>query len=341
MRIGLVGYGVGGRYFHAPFIVAARGVELAGIVARAPKTVAAARADFPDVPIFESLESMLKSGVDAVTITTPPQTRRELVLKAIAAGVHVVADKPFAPSAAVGRELEAAASSRGITLSVFHNRRFDADVLTLKGVLASGRLGKIWRLHSRMDLDDSFTLEGGPHGGLLRDLGSHVVDQAIWLLGPVESVYAQLDMADRPEGPTDAGFVLSLRHTGGVHSHLSASKLNRLAAKEYLVYGEHGSFASSGTDVQAEAVFAGKRPVDDLSTWGYEDEALWGVLRTSVATEKVPSAQGRYHAYYEAFARAVAEGGSPPVTAADAIRTLAVLDACRISAAEGRVVSIA
>ena len=181
-------------------------------------------------------------GIDAVTVTTPPQTRRALVLEAIAAGLHVIADKPFAPSAADARELDAAAKAKGVVLGVFHNRRFDADVQTLRKVIADGRLGRIWRVHSRMDFDDPATLEAGPTGGLLRDLGSHLVDQILWLLGPAVSVDAQLDMVELPEGTTDAGFTITLRHEGGVHSHLSASKLNRLIAKEYRAYGEAGSY---------------------------------------------------------------------------------------------------
>jgi predicted dehydrogenase len=225
-------------------------------------------------------------------------------------------------------------------LGVYHNRRWDADVLTLKKVLDSGALGRLWRLHSRMEFDDAATLEAGPTGGLLRDLGSHVVHQALWLLGPAVAVSAQLDIVDLPEGETDAGFVLTIIHQNGVHSHLSASKLNRLNAKEYRAYGECGSYVSSGTDVQALAIFAGKRPLDDLSGCGYEKEYFRGMLRTSGNVERVASEQGRYHAYYEAFAAAVRDGTPPPVTAQEAIATLAVLDAARISAAENRTVAI-
>ena len=150
-------------------------------------------------------------GVEAVTITTPPHTRKDLVLEAIDARLHVIADKPFAPTADAARDLERAAKAKGVVLGVFHNRRWDADVQTLRKVLDSGRLGRLWRLHSRMEQSDPGTLEAGATGGLLRDLGSHVVDQALWLLGPVVSVYAQLDMVDLPQGKTDAGFVLSLR----------------------------------------------------------------------------------------------------------------------------------
>lgn len=132
IRLGLVGYGVGGRFFHAPHIDAADGVELLGIIARAAQTHATAYADFTGVPLFASLAELLAAGVDAVTITTPPQTRRQLVLEAVAAGVHVVADKRFAPSAADGRVLAAAADAN-VLLRFFHNRRWDADFQTVRG----------------------------------------------------------------------------------------------------------------------------------------------------------------------------------------------------------------
>jgi len=342
MRIGLVGYGTGGQHFHAPFITAAEDIELVGIVARSPGRVAAARADFPEVPIYDSLSSMIAGGnLDAVTITTPPATRRELVLEAIDAGLHVVADKPFAPNAAGGRELEEAARARGVTLGVFHNRRYDTDFLSLRKVVESNRLGRIWRVHSRLDYDDPATLEAGPQGGLLRDLGSHLIDQMVCLLGPVASVDAQLDDIELPEGPTNATFSLTLRHRSGAHSHLCASKINRLQTKEFIVYAEKGSYVSSATDVQAQAIFAGKRPIDDPAGWGYEREELWGRLRTTTGIdERIPSEQGRYHDYYTAFARAVREGTPAPVTAEEAILTLQVLDAAYISAREGRVVAI-
>lgn len=341
MRIGLIGYGTGGQHFHAPFIEAAEGCELAGVVARAPETRAKVEADFPGLPIHSSLSEIIAAGgIDAVTITTPPQTRRDLVLEAIAAGLHVVADKPFAPDAEGGRMLARAARDRGVTLGVFHNRRWDADLRTLKKLIDDGRLGEVWRIHSRMDQDGAHTLEAGPTGGLLRDLGSHVVDQMLFLLGPAVEVDAQMDVVDLPEGPTDAGFTIALRHAGGAHSHLEASKLNRVDARDLRAYGSGGFYGSSTTDVQAQAIFAGQRPADDPAGWGFEPKANWGTLHTEVGAVRVPSEQGRYHDYYAAFARAVADGTAPPVTAEDGIRTLAVLDAARQSATEGRSIKI-
>jgi predicted dehydrogenase len=340
MRLGLVGYGIGGRYFHAPFIQAADGCELAGVVARSPQRVAEVRTDLPGTPIYQSLGDMLDAGVDAVTISTPPRTRRELVLEAVTRGVHVIADKPFAPSAAAGSELVAAADAAGVLLGVFHNRRWDTDITTLRGVLDSGELGVLWRLDSRMDQDGADTFEAGPDGGLLRDLGSHLVDQALWLLGPASRVTANLDWIDAPEGRTDAGFVITITHAGGAHSHLSASKLNHLDSRELRLFGSRGSYVSAQADVQAEAIFAGRRPADDIQGWGYEDAERWGVLSTANGSRTVPSAQGSYAGYYQRFAAAVAGTGAQPVPAVEAIATLAVLDAARVSADGGITVAI-
>lgn len=341
LRIGVVGYGTGGQHFHTPFIAAAKNCELSGIVARAEKTVNVAKSDWPDVPIYASLTEMIGAGgCDAVTITTPPETRKALVLQAINAGLHVVADKPFAPDAAGARLLEAAAKEKNVVLGAYHNRRYDADIQTLAALIRSARLGDIWNIHARMDQDSPQTLEAGPTGGLLRDLGSHVVDQMLWLLGPVAAVDAQLDYAQCAGGRTDASFNLTMRHTSGADSHVSASKLNHIDERELRVYGSQGYYSSMTSDVQARDIFAGIRPIHNLSTWGYEPKTHWGQLHTSSGTELIPSAQGRYHDYYAAFCRAVFTGSAPPVSAGEAVQVLAVLDAARQSAEQGRSIDI-
>lgn len=341
LRVGVVGYGTGGRHFHTPFIAAAKNCELAGVVARAEKTVAAVKEDWPDMPVFASLTDMISAGVcDSITITTPPQTRRALVLEAIDAGLHVIADKPFAPSAEDAVEMDRAAREKGVVLGVYHNRRFDADMQTLYQLAKSGRLGKLWRVHSRMDQNSPQTVEAGPDGGLLRDLGSHVVDQMIYLLGPVAAVDAQLDNALLPEGETDVSFTLTLRHENGSHSHVSASKLNYMDVRDFRAYGDKGGYSSSTIDIQAQDIFAGKRPTDDPEGWGYEPEANWGTLYSADGQEVIPSAQGRYHDYYEGFAEAVFTGGKPPATAEEGTRVLAVLDAARESAETGVTVKV-
>lgn len=283
---------------------------------------------------------MLDAGVDAVTITTPPHTRRELVLAAIAGGVHVVADKPFGPDAAAGRELADAAERAGVVLNVYHNRRRDADILTLAGVIASGELGDVWRVHSIMDQDGAATLETGATGGLLCDLGSHLVDQMLWLLGPATHVHGALDWTDRFGETTDCGFFLTLRHASGAVSTVSASKLNHSTTRELRAYGSEGNYLASGADVQAEALRAGRRPAGEPTTWGIDARENWGTLAVAGGRSLVASEQGNYAGFYTEFARAIRGGGPGPVPAAEGIRTLEVLDAARRSALENTVVEL-
>ncbi len=340
MRLGLVGYGNGGRHFHAPYISAVPAIRLTGIVV-SERTAMAAASDHPDVPRYSSLAELLMAGnVDAVTITTPPQTRRDLVREAIAAGVHVIADKPFAPTAEAGRELADLATEAGVNLSVFHNRRWDADYRTLETVIGGGRLGDLVRVESRFDLDEPGGLDPGPHGGLLRDLGAHLVDQLLHLLGPARRVNARLEMLATSGGPADAGFIVEIDHRSGVHSHVSATKCNRNIEKELRAYGTDGSFVSRSTDGQTQAIFAGRRPAQDGDAWGYEPEHAWGTLRTAAGVERVPSERGAYQDYYAQFAAAFSGSGAYPVPAEEGIKVLEVLDAARESAFEGRIVTL-
>lgn len=338
MRLGLVGYGVGGRWFHAPYIAAVPEIELVGVVTRNAERRRELAADLPGVAVFDSLGDLLDAGVDAVTITTPPETRRALVLEAIARGVHVIADKPFAPDPAGGRELVAAAREAGVLLSVFHNRRWDTDLATVRTVLP--RLGDLWRCEARFDLDEPGTLEAGPTGGLLRDLGAHLVDQVLDLFGPAAAVTGHLDMVEQSSGRTDCGFVATIVHRNGMYSTVSASKLNRVVAKQWRVYGSEGCYVSDGTDVQTRQILAGRRPADDLDGWGYEEAEHLGVLHTAVGDEVIPSAQGRYDEFYRRFAAAVDHQAPQPVPAADAVAVLEVLDAVRKSAETGETVHL-
>ncbi|HWT34409.1 MAG TPA: Gfo/Idh/MocA family oxidoreductase [Microbacterium sp.] len=340
VRVGLVGYGVGGRLFHAPYLRASQECELVAVVARSEAAVNAARADDPDIAIHSSLTSLLEAGVDAVVVSTPPHTRRELVLEAIDHGTAVVADKPFAPTAADGRLLSDRARERGVLLNVFHNRRRDTDIVTARQVVDSGRLGTVRGLDLRFDLDEPESLEAGLSGGLLRDLGSHVVDQGLHLLGPARAVTARLVHVDTASGPTDAGFAMEIEHVSGACSRISASKINYLVSKELRLYGDRGSYVSDYSDVQTVAIRRGERPWQNRSTWGFEQPDRWGILRTDEGETAVPSAQGDYTTYYDEFARAVASGGPGPVPAEEGVTVLQVLDAVVRSDRERRQASV-
>ena len=338
IRIGLVGYGVGGRLFHTPYIQASTHCELVGVVARSERTQAAVKEDLPEVAIVGSLAELLELGVDAVVISTPPATRRELVLEAINAGVAVVADKPFAPSAAEAMELVEAAEKAGVLLNVFHNRRGDTHIVTALGIREE--LGALRGLDLRIDLNEPESLEAGPEGGLLRDLGSHVVDQALVLMGSAMSVTAQLGNIDLPEGPTNARFRIVLEHESGAVSHISASKIDRLESWELRLVGERGSYVSDYTDVQTAASKKGLRPVKDREHWGYETQERWGTLVTEEGAKVIPSAQGDYTRFYDAFSLAVENGGAGPVPAREGVEVLKVLDAVVQSAAEKRTIEL-
>jgi len=344
VRIGLVGYGLGGRAFHRPFLLDAEGVELVGVVARSADKRGQLASDLPGVPVHDSLGALLASGVDAVVITTPPSTRRDLALEAIAAGVAVVADKPFAPDPATAREIRDAASAAGVVVAPFHNRRWDTDLATLRGVLDDGGVGAPLRFWSRFDLVERHGIATGVGGGVLSDIGSHLVDQAVSLFGPIARVSCALDLRDAralgrdQDGDIDAGFTLTATHVSGVESVLTSNKAGRLGARRLRVDGVDGTYEASSTDVQAQAAVAGRSPAEDRAGWGIEPAG--GTLTTSAGTVEVPSAQSSYTDYYERFARAVRGLGPVPVPVDDAVHVVDVLDAARRSAESGETVAI-
>lgn len=340
IRIGLVGYGAGGRLFHTPYIQASDLCRLAGVVTTSPVRATQVGVDAPGTPVFASPQDLFDSEVDAVVISTPPVTRAALVIDALDRGVNVVADKPFAPSAAAAEELVELAARRGVLLNVFHNRRFDTDIVTARELLDVGALGTVHRLDLRCDQDDPATLEGGPVGGLLRDLGSHVIDQALHLMGPAAFVSAFIDWRELPEGRTDVSFAISIRHRSGAHSHVSSSKVNGLESRELRLLGERGSYVSDYRDVQIDAIRAGRRPTRDRARWGYESPERWGVLSQDGMSKPVPSAQGDYTRFYDALSTAISSGDRGPVPGEEGVAVLRVLDAALISAVESRTVPV-
>ena len=341
MKLGLVGYGLGGRVFHAPFIEAAEGVELVGVVARSPDKIAELARDLPGVAVYPSLSDMIAAGgIDMVTITTPPETHKPLVLEAIAAGRHVVCDKPFAPNLADSMDMVAAAKAKGVLLNVFHNRRWDTDFQTLKTVIDDGHLGKVQRAYNRMDLNEPGTVATGPGGGLLRDLGSHVLDQMLLLFGPALAVDAQMEYIDLPEGRTDASFAVHIQHASGTHSYSSASKINFCEGREFRIYGDKGTYVANGTDVQTRRIFNGDHPKDDRDGWAVEPEYAWGKLHTKDGTVTIPSVRSNISDLYTAFAAAARSGDIGPVPPVGALHTMRVLDAAREAAETGHTVDI-
>jgi predicted dehydrogenase len=339
VRIGLAGYGRGGRYFHAPLIGQAPECTLAGVLTRSPQRRAELAADFPGVPASGSLAELAAAGIDAVVITTPLDTHERLVREAIALGLPAVCDKPFTPDAASARALVQEAERAGLPLAVYQNRRWDADFLTVRMLVESGALGEVTGFESRMEQyppPGGFSATGG---GVLRDFGSHVADQALQLFGPAASVYAEVHV--RPEDGFDDRFFLSVRHAGGVTSHLRGDwTLPGAPGPRFRVTGRAGTFVVESGDGQSERLLAGRTEVP--GPFGTIPEARWGRIYRGegLPPEPVPAEQGRWSSFYSAFARAVRGTGPLPVDPREAVAALEVLDAARLSAAGGEVVRL-
>ena len=281
-RVAVLGYGLAGRFFHAPFIAATPALELAVIVTGDEERRAQALGDYPGVTVVETAEEVWvrAAELDVVVVATPNRTHVPLGLSALEAGLAVVVDKPLAPTADEGRKLVEAARERGLMLTVFQNRRWDGDFLTVKRLLAEDALGKVHRFESRFErwrpeLAGTWRERAEEAGGLLFDLGSHLVDQALQLFGPVDSVYAEVDVR-HPSAEVDDDVFLALEHASGVRSHLWMSALAGQLGPRFRVLGNRAAFVKHGLDIQEEALRAGRRPGEP--GWGEEPRERWGRL---------------------------------------------------------------
>jgi predicted dehydrogenase len=342
LRVGLIGYGLAGSVFHAPLIAATSTLRLAAVVTTDRERRAKAQRDFPEARIVETSDRLwdLASELDLVVVATPNRTHVPLTRAAIAAGLAVVVDKPFAPTAAEGRALIAEARERSVLLTVFQNRRWDSDFLTVRQLVSRGELGTVFRLYSRFDRwrptpKGGWRERGDPSeaGGLLYDLGSHLIDQALLLLGPVESVYAELDR--RREGmPVDDDAFVALTHTSGARSHLTMSVMAAQPGPRFHVLGTRAAYLKFGPDVQEDALKRGERP--DRDDWGQEPRERWGTLGAGDAVRPVPTVAGAYQDFYRGVAAALRVPAAPPVDPNDAVAGLAVIEAAQLSAKSGR-----
>ncbi|MGY1642491.1 Gfo/Idh/MocA family oxidoreductase [Geodermatophilus sp. SYSU D00703] len=338
VRFGLVGYGFGGRYFHAPLLAAAAECDFLGVVTTSPERRAQVAAEHPGLRTFASLEELAGAGAEAVAISTPADTHTPLTEQALGLDLAVVCDKPFALDAAAARRAVDLAAARRLPLAPYQNRRWDSDFLTVRELVAEGRLGTVTRFESRFE---RFDPEPGPPaagGGTLLDFGAHLVDQALVLLGPVTSVYAEWRLRDT--GLDDDVFV-ALTHAGDARSHLWGSWSQGAPGDRFRVAGTEGAYTVGGPmDGQEALLLAGETPATLRERWGAEPEERWGRLRRGDGGETVPTHRGRWDTFYPTFAAAVRGRGPAPVDPQDAVATAAVLDAARRSATEGRVVPL-
>jgi predicted dehydrogenase len=328
VRFGLVGYGFGGRVFHAPLLASADECQLIGVVTRSSQRRAEVARDHPNVPAYDSLAALAAAGAEAVAISTPAATHVALAQEAIALGLAVVVDKPFAMDAASARSTVQLAERAGVPLSVYQNRRWDSDFRTVQRLITDGTIGRVTRFESRFE---RFRPEPGPGaagGGSLLDFGSHLVDQALTLFGPAERVYGEMHVRE----VLDDDFFVALRHSNGVHSHLWGSWTQGAPGPRLRVTGGTGTYIVDEVDGQEEALIAGRTPATEGERWGVEPDHRSGRVYRGDAGEPVPSERGRWDTYYPAFAAAVRGAGPVPVDPWDAVAALEVLERARVSA---------
>ncbi|WP_109474649.1 Gfo/Idh/MocA family oxidoreductase [Ornithinimicrobium cavernae] len=339
VRWAVAGYGVGGRVFHAPMIESASGLELVAVVStNRDRARDAARAGLEVVSDIEALEAL---GVEGVTITTPAGTHVDLAHRALDSGLHVVVDKPFALDAASARSVVEHAQDVGRVLTVYQNRRWDGDYLTISSLVRANALGTVRRFTSRIE---RFRPElpawntrapAGEGGGTLVDLGPHLIDQATHLFGRARSVYAELSQFDT-EALAEDDVVLSIEHDGGVLTTIVASIAAAAEGPRFQVNGDLGGASIDGFDVQEELLVSGMTPSSLGRGWGLEPSDRHVRLMTRDGERAIPVQQGRWQLFYPALVSAVEQGAAVPVEPADAIHTCEIFDAARQSALEGR-----
>jgi scyllo-inositol 2-dehydrogenase (NADP+) len=346
LRVAIIGYGLAGRFFHAPLIAATEGLTVAAVVTSDPARQSQVAREHPEAQVLRSPEDLwATAGHDLVVIAAPNDAHVRLATEAVGRGLAVVVDKPLAVSEAEAQSLVSGAERAGVLLTVFQNRRWDSDHLTLASVLAEDGLGSVMRYESRLERwrpqpsAEAWREASSPHqgGGVLLDLGSHLVDQALVLFGAPTHVYAEVDA--RRGTPGDDDVFIALRHAGGVISHLRGSAVTAAPGPRLRVLGDRAAFVCPEPDSQEDRLRTGARP-DDGSSWGVEPEERWGRLVTGDGSVPVPSQRGDWPRFYALLRASLIAGDPLPVDPQDAVRTLRVLELARQSATERAVIPV-
>ncbi|SCG37632.1 Gfo/Idh/MocA family protein [Micromonospora humi] len=341
LRVGLLGYGTAGRVFHAPLIAATPGLRLDAVVTRDAERRAQVEAEHPDARVVDDAAQLWAAAdaLDLVVVAAPNRQHVPLARAAVAAGLPVVVDKPVAPDAGQGRALVAEATAAGVPLTVFQNRRWDGDYRTVRRLVEAGELGRVTRFESRFERWRPAIKPGwresaapGEAGGALFDLGAHLIDQAVRLFGPVEHVYAEVDLR-RPGVEVDDDAFVALTHTGGVRSHLWMGAVTAQLGPRFRVLGDRAGYTSWGLDPQEAALRDGRRPGGP--GWGEVAPERYGRLGADDDLRAVPTEAGCYPDFYARVAAALRDGTPMPVDPAEAVAVVELIELAHSSAAQG------
>lgn len=337
LKIGILGYGLAGRVFHAPLISSVAALQLTAIATSRVDEVAR---DCPGVRAVTSDELLRDASLNAIVIASPTASHFALAKAALLAGKHVVVDKPIATNHAEADELIALAQREKRLLTVFQNRRWDGDFLTVQRLIREGALGNVSYYEAHFDrfrprIKAGWREDAGPGTGVLFDLGSHLIDQALCLFGLPDALNADI-VAQRPDAKVEDYFHLTL-HYGTRRAVLHCTTLAAGPGYRYLVHGDAGSFRKSGMDGQEDALKAGVRPCD--AEYGL-DENPGERIAADGACAKVPTERGCYQMFYQLLAEALQTGGTPPVNPRDSSNVLRIIEAARQSATQQKMIAV-
>ncbi len=352
INVAVIGFGLAGRVFHAPFVNAVPGLKLDAIVQRKGDE---AQKAYPNARILRSFDDAINdASIDLIVVGTPNETHYDLARQALTAGKHVVIDKPFAATSAEARELIDIAAQNKLIVAPFHNRRWDGDFKTVRQIIAGGELGRISTFESHFDRfrplprEGTWKEAGNDANGMLFDLGPHLVDQVLALFGTPQSITASV-RKDRDTTAIEDAFDITL-HYPKLEALCRATMLAAEPAPRFLVHGTKGSFRKYGLDPQEPALVAGATvpPVGDPRDWLSESEEAWGTLTIApdpatpgtLVRKTVKTERGDYRDYYASVRDAILGKAPLAVSSEDGYRVIRLLELARVSSAEGRTVPV-
>ncbi|WP_251500109.1 Gfo/Idh/MocA family oxidoreductase [Otoolea muris] len=343
IRVGLAGFGMSGKIFHAPFIYASQQFELRKVYER---TSDHSRQEYPDIEIVRSFEKLLADDIDLVVISTPNQYHVPMAVSAMQAGKHVIVEKPAAATSKEAAELCRIAADKKVILSIYQNRRLDGDFLTVKKLINEDRLGEIVDYECHFDRfvegksKKSWKREGGKGIDLLYDIGIHMIDQAYVLFGMPYEVYADLRKQRKDSSGID-NFEIHLYYTDK-RIILSAGELVVESGPHFMVHGRKATFIKYGQDIQECRLLNGKRP--GTADWGQDEENSFGTVYTmlqgKILQEKIPTETGNYGEYYDNIYRAIAYGEKLLVKPEESVDVLRIVEAIQKSNEEKRRINL-
>jgi len=309
IKIGLAGYGKGGRIYNAPIISSVSGLKIKKIMTSSEANISAAKKNFPKAEIVSRFTEITKDAdIDLVVITTPNHLHKELASKALKAGKHVVVEKPFTPTVAEADELIDLARKKDLIITVHHNRRWASDFLTVKKLLEENKLGDVVEYEAHFDRFRNVVNEtwkedkDNPGSGILYDLGSHLIDQALILFGPPKEIFADIS-SQRKKTEVPDNFELLLFYPD-LKVSLNAGMLVSLKGPAFTIHGRKGSFIKYGADTQEEMLKSGLTP-EGTWGWGLEPQEIWGKYDIVEENGTIESEPGDYRNFYRNVYQAI------------------------------------